>query len=49
MDSEDKKLIKELYNLTDKEVEEADKLYRRSYYSICGSAKVILKRRIESE
>lgn len=45
MNSEDKALIKKIYELSDEEVFEADKLYRRSGFSVCAAAKVIINRR----
>lgn len=45
MNKEDKDLIKRLYDLTDDEVFEAEKLYMRSSFSICKSAKIIVSRR----
>jgi len=47
MDDEDRKMIKELYGLSDDEVFEAEKLYNKGSFSICKSAKIIRDRRKE--
>ena len=44
-DSHDKGLVKKLYGLTDSEVFDAEKLFIRSSFSVCGAAKVIKDRR----
>ena len=41
----DKVLIKEIYGLSDAEVLEAEKLFIRSSFSLCKSAKIIKDRR----
>ena len=43
---DDKDLVKELYDLNDKEILEAEKMYSRSPFSACKSADIIKGRRI---
>jgi hypothetical protein len=46
--SHDKDLVKRIYDLTELEVFEAEKLYVRSSFSVCKSAKIIKDRRGKS-
>ena len=43
---DDKDLVKELYDLNDKEILEAEKMHSRSPFSVCKSADIIKGRRI---
>ena len=49
MTYDDVKLIKRLYGLSDEQVSEAKKLFSRSTFSVCKSAKIVKGRQLFKE
>ena len=43
--NQDRQLIKEMYNLTEAEIFESIKLHKRSCFSLCAAAKIVVGRR----